>query len=191
MKALIAAISGFHPLSEKSKKEFSKILSLKSFKKNTVIAELGKVPTDFFILKSGIVRSYVTDKKGKEFIRSLYIPTRAVGAFSALIKQEPSSIIYECLTDCEIYIADFNEFKKLTLENNDLAILYNKVLERIFIRMEKRIIELSVLNAKQRYLKLKKQIPEIENLIPQYHIASYLNITPVQLSRIRKDLYRR
>jgi len=39
-------------------------------------------------------------------------------------------------------------------------------------------------------LKFKKDNPGIENLIPLYHIASYLNITPVQLSRIRKDLYK-
>ena len=56
--------------------------------------------------------------------------------------------------------------------------------------MEKRIFDLSSLDAKQRYLKLRKFIPEIDALIPQYHIASYLNITPVQLSRIRKDIYK-
>jgi hypothetical protein len=48
-----------------------------------------------------------------------------------------------------------------------------------------------VLNGTERYLKLKKQISGIENLIPQYHIASFLNITPVQLSRIRKDLLKK
>ncbi len=53
----------------------------------------------------------------------------------------------------------------------------------------KRISELSSLNATERYVKLKKEIPDIDNLIQQYHIASYLNITPVQLSRIRKELY--
>ena len=37
------------------------------------------------------------------------------------------------------------------------------------------------------YLKLKSESPEIEKLIPLYHIASYLNVTPVQLSRIRRD----
>ena len=55
--------------------------------------------------------------------------------------------------------------------------------------MEKRIYELTVLNATQRYLKLQKEIPNIDRLIPQYHIASFLNVTPVQLSRIKKELY--
>jgi len=190
MEKIIAAIAELHPLSEKSRREFSKIMEIQHVKKKTTIAELGKVPTHFYILTSGIVRSYITDEKGKEFIRSIYTPMRSVGAFSALIKQTPSTIVYDCLTDCELISCDFSKFKKLALKNIDLAVLYSKALERVFVRMEKRIIDLSTLDGKQRYLKLKQRIPEIEKLIPQYHIASYLNITPVQLSRIRKELYK-
>ena len=72
---------------------------------------------------------------------------------------------------------------------HDLSLLHSQALERSFIRTEERIYELSVLNSTERYLKLKKDIPNIDNLITQYHIAAYLNITPVQLSRIRKKLY--
>lgn len=190
MKNFIEALNQLYPLSKESLKEYEALLELIKLKKKDKIANLGEIPTKFFILKSGVVRSYVTDEKGREFIRSLYIPSKAVGAFSALILNKPSDIIYDCLTDCELYVGDFKKFKNIASKNIEFANLYNTVLERIFIRMEKRILELSILDAKQRYLKLKKHIPEIENLIPQYHIASYLNITPVQLSRIRKDLYK-
>lgn len=190
MKKLIDTLLEFYPLSEESQKQYAEILERVEYKKGDRIADLGEIPTHFFVLTKGVVRSYVTDEKGKEFTRSLYVPLRAAGAFSALILQKPSQIVYECLTDCSFLIGDFGKFKELAAENVELANLYNKVLERIFIRMEKRIFELSTLDAKQRYLKLKQHIPEIENLIPQYHIASYLNITPVQLSRIRKDLYK-
>ena len=190
MKQLIDALVELYPLSKETQKQYAKLLEVKEFKKKDQIAELGEVPKKFFVLMSGVVRSYRTDERGKEFTRSLYIPMRAAGAFSALILQKPAEIIYECLTDCTFLVGDFKEFKKLAAKNVEIANMYNVVLERIFIRMEKRIFELSTLDAKQRYLKLKKHIPEIENLIPQYHIASYLNITPVQLSRIRKDLYK-
>jgi CRP-like cAMP-binding protein len=190
MKRLTDALGEFYPLSEETKKQYASLLQIQRFKKKERIADLGDVPTKFFVLMDGVVRSYVTDEKGKEFTRSLYVPMRVVGAFSALIRQKPAEVIYECLTDCTFLVGDFKEFKALAAKNNEIANLYNQLLERIFIRMEKRIFELSMLDAKQRYLKLKKHIPEIENLIPQYHIASYLNITPVQLSRIRKDLYK-
>lgn len=63
------------------------------------------------------------------------------------------------------------------------------MLESIFLLLESRIYDLSVLDATERYLKLKNEISNIEEFIPQYHIASYLNISPVQLSRIRKEIY--
>lgn len=190
MKQLIDILSEFYPLSEDTKGVFKKLLTIELHKKKEKIANLGEVPVKFFVLTSGVVRSYITDEKGKEFTRSLYVPIRATGAFSALIQEKPAEIVYECLTDCTFLVGDFKEFKTLADTNVEVANLYNKVLELIFIRMEKRIFELSVLDAKDRYLKLKKHIPEIENLIPQYHIASYLNITPVQLSRIRKNLFK-
>ena len=61
-------------------------------------------------------------------------------------------------------------------------------MEDAYIKKEKRIFELSMLDATDRYLKIRKDLPNIEKQIPQYQIASFLNITPVQLSRIRKDL---
>jgi CRP-like cAMP-binding protein len=169
-------------------KKFRDLLSLESLHKKDIIAKNGEIPKDFFILKNGIIRSFFTDNKGKEYNRSLYKPISSTGAFSALILNKPSKTTYDCLTDCEVYVGDFKEFKKLIEKDIHIALMYSKILELIFIRMEKRIYELSVLNATERYFRLKKEMPKIDLLIPQYHIASFLNITPVQLSRIRKKL---
>jgi hypothetical protein len=83
---------------------------------------------------------------------------------------------------------NFHDFKDLCREEFEIGRLYVKVLEHAFIAYEDRNLDLMRLNATESYLKLRKQIPNIDNLIPQYQIASYLNITPVQLSRIRKKL---
>tara|TARA_R110000787_G_scaffold19150_5_gene57871 strand:- start:5118 stop:5693 length:576 start_codon:yes stop_codon:yes gene_type:complete len=190
MKNLLTTLKELYPLSKKSLEQLSSIFEEKKLKKKDKIASFGEVPTSFFVLKSGIARSYITDEKGKQFTRSLYVPMRTVGAFSSLILNKPTEVVYDCLTDCTLLIGNFKEFKELANKNIELSNLYNVILERLFIRMEKRIFDLSSLDAKQRYLKLRKFIPEIDALIPQYHIASYLNITPVQLSRIRKDIYK-
>ena len=79
-------------------------------------------------------------------------------------------------------------FKKLCKKDINISNLYAKVLEYTFIAYEDRNLDLMILSGTKRYLKLRRQIPEIDELIPQYQIASYLNITPVQLSRIRKSL---
>ena len=176
-------------LSEESKKDIYPFIKRKSFKKGDVLTQQNEIPHLFYILLSGIVRSFITDDKGKERIRTLFVPITTTGSLSSLISKTPSNAAYDCLSDCIALECNFNEIKKLMEKHHDLSLLHSQALERSFIRTEDRIYELSVLDAKERYLKLKKDIPNIDNLITQYHIAAYLNITPVQLSRIRKDLY--
>jgi CRP-like cAMP-binding protein len=60
-----------------------------------------------------------------------------------------------------------------------------KLAENYFMVKEQREIELVLLDASQRYRLFQQEYPGLENRIPQYHIASYLGITPTQLSRIR------
>ncbi len=189
MEFLQGFINNFHPLPEESYQKFLKLTVLKKFSINEILTKVGETPKDLFILKKGLVRSYYTDKKGKEHIRSLFIPFSSTGSLGALVKNKPSELTYECLTECELYAISFTDLKQLALKDNDIAYMYASALESIFLLLESKIYELSVLNATERYQKLKIEIPNIENLIPQYHIASCLNITPVQLSRIRKELY--
>ena len=169
--------------------KFKELMRFKKLKKGNVLCAFNEIPTHFFILKSGIVRSYITDEKGKERTRTLFTPVSTTGSLRSLILNKPSTSIYECLTECEIYEGNFSHFIALTKKYHEFSHFYSKILEKIFLVVEKRITELSTLDATERYLKLKKDVPNIDNLIQQYHIASYLNITPVQLSRIRKELY--
>ena len=189
MKLLSVFINNFHPLPPESFERFLELTKLKKFSSKEILTKYGEIPKELFILKSGIVRSYYTNEKGKEYIRSLFIPFSSTGSLGGLVAKRPSELTYECITDCELYAINFKELKELALIDNDIAVMYANALESIFLLLEDKIFDLSALNATERYLKLKSQIPEIESLIPQYHIASYLNISPVQLSRIRKEIY--
>jgi hypothetical protein len=47
---------------------------------------------------------------------------------------------------------------------------------------------MALLDAADRYLIFKEEYPGLEDLIPQYHVATYLGVSPTQLSRIRQKL---
>ena len=70
-----------------------------------------------------------------------------------------------------------------------MGIWFYKKVDKCYSWAAKRY-DLDVLSkdARTRYLELRNLIPQIDNLIPQYQIASFLNITPVQLSRIRSEI---
>ena len=190
MDPLLKNIRKIYPISKNSSEQLKGIFKEKKFKKKAPLSFKNHISTKFYIVKSGILRSYITDDKGKEFIKFIYTKHSVVGAFSSLIRKKEKNVIIDCLTNCDLIEVDFAEFKNLANSNQEILQLYNSLLELLFIKLENRFYELSSLNATQLYLKFKKDNPGIENLIPLYHIASYLNITPVQLSRIRKDLYK-
>lgn len=190
MDPLLKNIRKIYPISKNSSEQLKGIFKEKKFKKKAPLSFKNHISTKFYIVKSGILRSYITDDKGKEFIKFIYTKHSVVGAFSSLIRKKEKNVIIDCLTNCDLIEVDFVEFKNLANSNQEILQLYNNLLELLFIKLENRFYELSSLNATQLYLKFKKDNPGIENLIPLYHIASYLNITPVQLSRIRKDLYK-
>lgn len=179
----------FKDIPEESMDAFIRLASEVEYKKNETITKTGDISKNFYIIKSGVVRSFYADEKGKEYTRSIFVAGSTTGSLGSLISGEPSKLSYQCLSDCVLYKFVYRDFKNLTKEDHNILFLHNKILEYIFILLESRIHELALLNATERYLKLKKEIPEIETLIPQYHIASYLNVSAVQLSRIRKEIY--
>ena len=183
-----AFLNSFVELSDETFGKLQKLATFKRLKANTVITRTGEIPTKYYYLVSGLMRACLHSECGKEFNKNIFFPISFVGSFTALINKKPSDLNYETLTDCKVYEYDYSEIMKLCKSDVSVCMLYAKVLEQVFIGYEKRSLELLSLDATQRYLKLTKQIPAIDNLIPQFQIASYLNITPVQLSRIRKNL---
>ena len=89
------------------------IITPKKLTKNSSIAKEGEIPNNIYIVKSGILRSFYTDEKGKEYTRSLFKFGDGTGALGALVLKKPSRLTYECLTDCNIYEFNYIEFKKL------------------------------------------------------------------------------
>jgi len=189
METLKLFINAQIDIDEGSADEFMKLAIPRKYKKKEFLSKAGELQSNFYILKSGIARSYYSDEAGKTHIRTFFTKKmQNTGDVGALLTGKPAQLYYDCLTDCEVYIINFEKFKDIAKRNHKFSIFYSSILSLAVLALESKIYDLSVLNGTERYLKLKAQNPGIENLIPQYHIASYLNITAVQLSRIRKDL---
>ncbi len=168
--------------------EIKKVTEFKRIKAGTQIVKFGEVPTKVCMLVSGTMRCYLRTESGKEFNKSFYLPTSFVASLTALIKRKPSRFVFETLSDCKIYEIDYYKLLELTEKHSVVKDLYSRSLEGVYEKYEKRLVELISLDAKARYLELRIQIPNVDEIISQYHIAAYLGITPVQLSRIRKKI---
>ena len=178
----------YYPISDESATKFSEILVRKKYKNKTELSNNDK----FYILLDGFVRSYTIHDNGSVRIgtflskSSIFTSIKPLSILSNCVIQE---IKFDCLSNVILYEGSFSEFIKLTKKYHDLSLLYNKILEAgIKLVIEKAHV-LIHLDGKGRYLHLKNKYPKIENFIKLNDIASYINVTPIQLSRIRKTLY--
>jgi len=163
------------------------LFSEKHLKKNEYFAREGEFSKKFAFVSTGIFRAFYRNNKGNEYNKTFFTKNSFIGAYSSLVSGQKNLINIQCLTDCTFLIADFSGFTSLYDSNPKTERLARVLAEQFFIEKEKREIELVMLDATERYEIFKQEHPNLENLIPQYHIASYLGITPTQLSRIRTE----
>lgn len=175
-------------LTDESFKALSKLVIKKKYHKKDFLIKDKKDFNKFFILTDGIARSATLDDDGKKRTRDIFQPPWIFTSLKNNIQKDDFffSIEFDCLTDVIVYEGDFLKLKEILPKYPDLVQLYIRCLETTLPKFIDNAAMFAHLDATERYLSLKKKIPNIENLIQLNHIANYLNITPVQFSRIRK-----
>lgn len=167
------------------KAELLSQFKLTSYEKGKVFAEYGEYSKRVAFIHSGVMRAFYSKQNGEEYNKTFFVKGSFVGAYSSLVTGSMNLIDIDCLTDCELLVAEYSEILKLYEKYPELETLGRKIAEGFFVSKERREIELVTLEAKDRYKIFKNEFSNLEQLIPQYHIASYLGVSPTQLSRIR------
>lgn len=155
--------------------------------KNEYFAEVNKTARKIAFLKTGVVRAFFVNQEGKDYNKQFFVGPSMIGAYTSLLIENRNLIAQQALTDCIIYTCDFASLTCLYDEYQDLERFARKIAEHYFLEKEKKEIEIVLLDASQRYILFQKEFPTLQQLISQFHIASYLGISATQLSRIRKQ----
>lgn len=182
LETTLKSILNFDP--ETSKVLVSKFSPVK-MKKGDVFAQKDEYSKQIAIVESGVLRAYFTKDNGEQYNKTFFTHGAFVGAYSSLVTEQKNLINIDCLTDCKLWIASFKAIKNMYDQYPQIERLSRILAEQFFVNKEKREIELATLEAKDRYSIFLHEHPDLEQLIPQYHIASYLGVSPTQLSRIR------
>jgi CRP-like cAMP-binding protein len=187
LQELIKKIRQSVPFSKEGEEYFRSISTKKKVTKGHVLIREGENVKSNFFVKSGCLRSYCTDKNGKEHTLQFAIKDWWISDYIAIHSKEKASLTVECLIDSEVI--EFNAKKLNDIHSlfPEFEAFYRKSLERHLISLHKRILNQLQLTASERYDLFLKQYPDIERFTRNYHIASYLGITQESLSRIRVE----
>jgi len=185
MKALEAYLNQIVSFTNEEMEVFTSLFSVVELKKNEYLALEGEYATRLAFLSTGVIRAFYRNDKGVEYNKTFFFNQGFVGAYSSLVTGNINKINIQCLTPCTLFIADYSQITKLYHTHPKVERLARILAEYFFVSKEKREIELVMLDATKRYRIFQEEHPGLENLIQQYHIASYLGVSPTQLSRIR------
>lgn len=191
MQQLRAAIQRIAPISNEDFALLTPHVEERQLKKHELFATEGKIPRDLGLLLEGNMRHYYTCD-GEEKTTYFYFENHFVASYISCIRQSPSLLTIEALTDCRMLVFPYATLRTLFDASQAWERFGRLLAEYLAAGLEERMVSLLTQSPEQRYealLEGNKQ--KIIERIPQHYIANYLGITPVSLSRIRSRLLRK
>lgn len=157
------------------------------FKKKEVIVQEGTKNTNLYLIKEGIWRGHYL-KDGVD--TSIWFASKGEATFSVwgYADNSYSQISIEAMSDSIAYCISKTALNELYSTSIGLANLGRRLMEHQLLTTENWLISAGSRRAKERYLTLIKETPELLLHVPLKYIASYLWITPQSLSRIRAGI---
>ncbi len=160
------------------------ILVSQKYAKGEMILKEGEICRQFLYIDKGLVRQFYF-KHGKEVTEHLGQEQTIVMCIESLFKEEPTKLQVEALEPTTVYALPKAELERVAMHNVNIQILYRKILEESLIISQIHADLVRFETAQDRYKKLCKLCPQVVLRAPLVYIASYLQMTPETLSRVR------
>ena len=150
------------------------------------LISMGEIRSTIHFLLDGVLRGYVVDENGRD-ITDCFIcqPGDVVVGCGEL--HAPSQVAIETITECQVLSLPMEQLLAL-MDKPQLLHIYNRQLNDALLRHWELKMLLYRCTAMERYQWFLKRYPNLEHLISGKHLASFLGITPVTLSRLRRQL---
>lgn len=152
--------------------------------KGQMILSEGDIDKDIMYIAKGMTRQFYF-KNGKELTEHIATEGGIVMCIESLFKEKPTEIQVEALEQTWIYSLPKDKLEQVALHNSNIQILYRKILEESLILSQVHADLVRFETAQERYQKLCKLMPQVILRAPLVYIASYLQMTPETLSRVR------
>ncbi len=188
MKNLRKYIDSISPLAET---EWTTIVDLAltvHLKKGELLVQEGERYNREVFIESGIMRGFIIDEEGNEKSTAFFQEGEFMSTNTFRTQNGISAYSYQALCEITLLLFDADRLKKVLSETKKLSGIGKAIKEKELSRLSNRDICLMQVKASDKYLKFTRFYPRIESLVSQRYIASYLGITPVSLSRIKKML---
>lgn len=176
-----------YPLPAESKRLIAQLIREISFPKGHILLRANKIEPNIYLVKKGIVRAYA-DLDGNEITFWFGQEGDPVISMKSYVSNQKGYEDIELIEDCTFYELKITDLQKLFIEDIHIPNWGRRFAEKELIKTEERLISRQFRPAIERYKDLLHDHPDLLQRVPLGHIASYLGITQVSLSRVRAEL---
>jgi len=169
--------------------DLEKVLEYFTFrkvKKGTFLLKEGVVENNFYYINSGCVRTYFMNQGGQLKTRHIAFENSLIASLSSFISAKPSYEYLEAIEDSELLSIERTHFFQLLDEVACWKDFYILVLEKGYRFQNEKIESFVTLSALERYNKLMVDNPHFIKRLPNIIVASYLDVSPETLSRLKQ-----
>ncbi len=180
-------LNALHPLEPGLEEEFRNLVQRRVFSRGYHLLNFGEVDRNMHFLIRGAGRVYY-ERDGLDVSDYLALDGHFLGAVPSLFNGLPSDKAIELLEESEVETVSYARVLQLAERYPGLGHALYRIVLFAFLEVQERMESFRFQSAAERYAQLERKYPGISNRVPLRHLASYLNITQVSLSRIRAGL---
>ena len=181
-------INKVSPVSEGSLDLMSDLIVVEVYEKGDRFIDRGKKNNKEYFVYEGVCRSFLLSPEGEEVTISYFLEGGVLSPNKTRTANQISHLNFQALTKVTLASLNADKFEQLMINHIDIREFGNMVLQNELLGKVEKEIALASLNAKERLILFREKYHFLENLISHVDIASYLGITNISLSRLRKGL---
>lgn len=176
------------PVSEGALDLISDLISVEVYDKGDVFIDRGKKNNKEYFVYEGVCRSFLLSPEGEEVTISFFLEGGVLSPNKTRTANQISHLNFQALTKLTVASLNADKFEELMINHIDIREFGNMVLQYELLAKVEKEIALASLNARERLILFREKYHFLENLISHVDIASYLGITNISLSRLRREL---
>lgn len=185
--ALHRLVSHFITLTEQERLLLEQCFTFKQVPKNYVLVNEGEIANELYFINKGLMRLYY-NKDGEHITGFIFREGLFASSYDSFLQQLPGNQILETIEPCELLCLSKEKMDFLYDELPKINVLTRKIAEQRFINGQQILSSFLIDSPEERYIKFERSQGDLFLRVPHHIIASYLGVTPVSLSRIRKRI---
>lgn len=167
---------------------FSRLGISRTFPKRSTLLHFGDVSRYAYFIESGCIRLW-HNNDGTDVSVKFFMPGELCASLQSMHLEEPSKYELETITPCVVRVLSKSELDQEAAETPGLKDYIASVMVHCLVNYQDLFVDRIAQSPEERYRALIAEDPAILDVVPLHYIASYLGITPVSLSRIRKKMH--